>query len=226
MHKAASSNAWSTMPLEDIPSSLIFNSSLLDLEANPSVLDIGCGSGGLIREIANKGGGTSIGLDINREAIRAGSSDAPSNCTLLVGDANEIPVGQSTIDVVVATAFFTTLDHQTVQLRVLQEIRRVLRVSGQLWILDFARSPEVPLYRDRYNEAKAKGYPDGTFPVVENGGIKYLAHHYTEDEFRGILKSAGLTVDQIQRVPVRSRRNHAITGLLVHAVPAHQGGSE
>lgn len=210
---------WSTMAIADIPSSLVFDVSKLELHGRPAVLDVGCGTGTVSRAVAKRGAKVSIGIDINREAIDFGLKDAPPNCRLLVGDALSLPLGDSRFDLVLATAFLTTILSRRDRVTALSEARRVLSPDGTLWIRDFARSDHLQPYKDRYRAAADMGYEPGTFPVIQDGSIQYYAHHYTKSEISDLLVETGFSPAHFSYIPAKSYHHHDVLSFLVSATP-------
>lgn len=87
--------------------------------AGKDVLDIGCGGGGLVRELASRGSRV-VGLEISAEQLapalaRAGAQTAvrvqtaaPAQTAYIIGRAQALPIDDASIDVAV---FMRTLHH-------------------------------------------------------------------------------------------------------------------
>lgn len=104
------------------------------------ILDIACGEGygsNILSEVAN----TVIGVDLSLETINhAQKKYIKSNLIFKNGSANKIPVEDSSIDIVVS---FETIEHHDVHDEMMQEIKRILKPNGILFI----SSPD----KDNYN---------------------------------------------------------------------------
>jgi ubiquinone/menaquinone biosynthesis C-methylase UbiE len=130
---------------------------LLDIRAGERVLDVGCGSGAVTREIAKRLGsrGVAIGLDpspallaIARElAKEAGVGD---RVEFREGDARRLPFADGFFDAVVCV---TVLSHVPRGEAAISEFVRVLRPGGRLGVFDFDSDmtafshPDRPLTR-------------------------------------------------------------------------------
>jgi len=90
---------------------------------NSDILDVGCGTGRITRNLE----GNVIGLDINEWNIERAKVNAP-NARFVVGDCEDMRmIPSNSYDLVV---FTETLEHIPNPQRALQEVKRVLRVGG------------------------------------------------------------------------------------------------
>lgn len=126
---------------------------------NKTVLDIGCGTGGL-GAVVTEEGGSYIGLDYYPailEMAQAFLSDLPqsSQASLLRGSGTNLPLRNESVDVVTA---FDVIEHlvggESWQQGFLREIRRVLRPDGILLLTTPNRlhpfEPHSGLYGPHY----------------------------------------------------------------------------
>lgn len=126
---------------------------LLDITAGDRVLDVGCGSGVVTREIARRVGspGLAVGLDPSpallaaaRElAEKAGFGD---RMEFREGDARRLPIPDRSFDVVVCV---TVLSHVPKGEAAIPEFVRVLRPGGRLGVFDFDADMTVITHPDR-----------------------------------------------------------------------------
>lgn len=122
-----------------------------ELAADKIVLDIACGDGYGSAMLA-KHAVEVIGVDIDSPTVeRARSKYKANNLRFLQGSATVIPMGDSSVDLVVS---FETIEHLTEQESMLCEIHRVLRPSGMLLI----SSP------DKYEYSDVPGYQNPFHP--------------------------------------------------------------
>jgi SAM-dependent methyltransferase len=103
--------------------------------AGKDVLDIGCGGGALVRDLA-VAGARPIGVEISEDQLAtARTRDNGSGARYLVGRAEDLPLDDGTVDVVV---FMRSLHHvppEHLQAG-LREARRVLRPDGALYVAE------------------------------------------------------------------------------------------
>lgn len=106
----------------------------IDYKPGLTVLDIGCGAGFPLLELAMRLGQTSTvyGIDPNHESLAFAESKAAAfgitNIVLIEGMAEEIPLGGQTIDLIVSN---NGINNVSDILKVLDECARVIRPGGQ-----------------------------------------------------------------------------------------------
>jgi SAM-dependent methyltransferase len=165
-----------------------------------AVLDIGAGYGEFINHIEAR---ERHALDLNPELARhaaAGVKVCPS------GDARQIPLGDGTMDVVFASNFFEHLTSHEDILRVLREVRRVLRPGGRLMVLqpniaylyhsywDFF-DHRIPLSHESMKEALA----------ITGFRLTHCRPRFLPYSFRSRLPSPDWMVRLFLRVPLAQR---------------------
>jgi ubiquinone/menaquinone biosynthesis C-methylase UbiE len=126
---------------------------LLHLAAGERVLDVGCGSGAVTRDIARRvgGHGLAVGLDPSPELLavarglaeEAGLSD---RVEFREGNALRLPFRDSSFDAVVCA---TVLSHVPGGEAAIPELARVLRPGGRLGIFDFDADMTIFTHPDR-----------------------------------------------------------------------------
>jgi SAM-dependent methyltransferase len=103
--------------------------------AGRDVLDVGCGSGHLVRALAALGA-RPVGLEITAEQLApALAADDGSGIRYRIGRAEALPLPDDSLDVVV---FMRSLHHVPVpeQFTALTEAGRVLRPGGQVYVVE------------------------------------------------------------------------------------------
>lgn len=113
---------------------------LLELQRSDRILDVGCGTGKLTRQIADQldgeAGGFAVGIDAASKMIRVARAKRGNKvCRFEVAAAEDLPFENESFDGVVSSLFF---HHVPLDLkeRALLEAHRVLRPGGKLIIAD------------------------------------------------------------------------------------------
>jgi len=145
---------------------------------NSNVLDVGCGTGRITRNLS----GNVLGLDINEWNLEHARVNAP-NAKFILGDCENMKqIPSASIDFVV---FTETLEHIPNPEKALQEIKRVLKVGGKAVITVPSQSliwhfrkylttthPHSEPFHRNFSEASFKEVL-GRFEVLEISKIVY-----------------------------------------------------
>ncbi|MEV5329676.1 methyltransferase domain-containing protein [Nonomuraea sp. NPDC052634] len=148
------------------------------------VLDVGCGTGYLTRIIAPVvvPRGHVTGLDASPAMIEYATRRAPSNCTYVVGEGQNLPFPDGSFDLVVSSL---AIHHMPAAARpeALRQMFRVLRPGGRLLIAEF-RPPSNPVAR------RLVGAVTG-----------HAMHHDPRDLLGTMIPDAGFRVDDEGPMP-------------------------
>ncbi|HEX6245129.1 MAG TPA: class I SAM-dependent methyltransferase [Polyangiales bacterium] len=109
---------------------------LARLDARPRLLEIGCGTGALLRALAPRVA-EACGVDISPAMIERAKARASgqSNLDFRTLSGVDLPFAAQRFDVVVSFLSFRYLDWT----RIWPEIRRVLAPGGRFWLVDLVR---------------------------------------------------------------------------------------
>ncbi len=122
------------------------------------VLDVGCGTGYLLRTLAGQypGGEELAGIDAAPHMIETASRlTDDKRLTFATGVAEQLPYPDASIDLVVSS---TSFDHWSDQYAGLSECARVLRAGGHLVLVDqFSRFLLPTLAVSRRGKARTRG---------------------------------------------------------------------
>ena len=136
---------------------------LLERRQGLRILEIGCGSGGMLRTLARYGEVT--GLDISMDVLRFARSRGAER--LCVASGHALPVQPHALDLI---ALFDAIEHIPDDVQVLQECRRALKPGGLVFL-------SVPAYQ---------------FLYANNDRVAHHLRRYTRRQLRQRLSAAGL----------------------------------
>ena len=139
------------------------------------VLDVGCGTGYLLRVLARRSPGTSalVGIDPapSMVAVAASASD-DGRVTFTPGAAEHLPFADGSFDLVVST---TSFDHWADQEGGLRECARVLVAGGSLVLVDqFSLLLSPTLVMGRRGKARTRRRADR---LLSAAGFTSIAWH-------------------------------------------------
>lgn len=133
-----------------------------------TILDVGCGAGGMLEPLARYGDVT--GVDMQQELVDFCHERGFPNVVL--GDAYDLPAADGTVDLL---TLFDTIEHVPDDARVLTEVHRVLKPGGIVFI-------SVPAYQ---------------FLYANNDRVAHHERRYTGPRLRARLTAAGLQPIQV-----------------------------
>lgn len=161
---------------------------------NKQVLDIACGSG-YGAAILAKAGARVIGIDLDIEALNEAEKKYGSSVTFKQGDAAQIPLGDSTIDI--ATSF-ETIEHISDYEKFVQELARVVKDNGLVFIStpnktvfgqknpwhlkEFTRQEFSTLLKKYFSHVHILEQKNGIASVIAGEGVSALSINDTEGE--------------------------------------------
>src|SRR3989338_2741695 len=162
---------------------------------NGRILDVGCGPGLLVKELASRSNNLKVfGIDISSHAIRQAKTNCKDikNVFIKVSNAYKLPFPNNYFDLVVCKDNLHQFPKNPI--RILKEMTRVVKSDGLVYISDLRR--DVPLYL-----LKKVIPPDNMFKKL----LYYSARAaYIKLETKQFMKQAGLVCVKIKTRQVTS----------------------
>jgi SAM-dependent methyltransferase len=163
------------------------------LPPNPVVVDLGCGPGLFLRDLAARYPGVTLhGYDVTPAMIdhACGVEYASGRPTLEVHDLNAkpLPLPDGSVHLV---CMFAVLHVLPEPLPALAEIKRVLAPNGIVLLHDWIRAS-----LERYLTMRLEGVDEADLEASRKRWFRLFPVHnkYTEDDWRWLLAEAGFTV--------------------------------
>lgn len=130
------------------------------------ILDVGCGYGRTLNELYSKGFKNLFGIDFSDKMILRGKRLFPW-LNLNVKHDKKIPYEDNSLDAVILFAVLTCIVNDEEQIFLMNEIKRVLKPNGVLYINDFLLNTDernikrYRLYENKYNKYGVFELPEG-----------------------------------------------------------------
>ncbi|TCO70641.1 class I SAM-dependent methyltransferase [Marinisporobacter balticus] len=138
------------------------------------ILDVGCGYGRTLNELYSKGFKNLCGIDFSDRMIERGREQFPW-LSLIVQENKKIPYEDNSFDAIILFAVLTCIADDNDQIFLINEIERVLKPNGILYINDFLLNTDernvkrYKIYKDKYKKYGVFELPEGAV----------LRHHYS-----------------------------------------------
>ena len=177
------------------------------------ILDYGCGYGRTLHELSEHGYSNLYGIDNSNNMINRGKKAYPA-LQLIVNKATTIPFAENWFQAVILFGVLTCMPLDEEQLNLMQEISRVLKPRGIIYINDFLINYDarnVARYREIQQE-KQYGYgviriPNGvlfrhhTKTWIKQLTSSFITESYTEQKFATLNNHEGNGFSYIGRKP-------------------------
>ena len=137
-----------------------------------NLLDVGCGTGNLLKLISTKYDVQVAGVDLTPKMLNIAKIKLGDEADLKIADSEDLPFDNDKFDMVICTDSFHHYPHPD---KVLVEIGRVLKPDGML------------LIADPYTPAPLRQLVNLYFKLSRSGDVKV----YPESDIRKLLKEAG-----------------------------------
>ncbi|MBD5540666.1 MAG: class I SAM-dependent methyltransferase [Lachnospiraceae bacterium] len=206
------SEFWKKMEKDKIPSSLDFDDSVLHLLLDGSrILDLGCGNGGLCKDLAEKGFDT-YGIDCSVEAIN-NAKENDKKTQYLASDASELSFQNDFFDFVIIKAVFTVIPDSDTRNKIMNEVYRVTKKGGLVYIADFAQTWWNSIYYQRYKDNFPITGEYGVFRVFnKQGKIEYIAKHFSPKEIVDLYSRVDILTLGFDTTKVQTRSGNIVDG--------------
>jgi len=162
-------------------------------KSRKTVLELGCGYGRACFFLHEKGLRVT-GIDLDKAQVELALQEAKSRKThdgidFIVNDAGNLCFPDCSFDAVTMLGVLTLVPKAD-RPRIMSEVERVLKQAGCVFIEEFSRTWENPVYRKRYKEDLKVTGELGTFSLRDDTGrVLHFAHHFTRRELLSLLRS-------------------------------------
>lgn len=160
---------------------------LLNLKQSERLLDVGCGTGSLLKVAKRKFPTVSmVGIDIDQKVLNIAGNKFQKeglDIDLIKTGAEKLPFKTASFDAIVSTLIFHHLPYE-IKRQALKEIHRVLKPNGRFLLVDFGKL-KLPLKLVYYLEVLIK------IPEAKT------AKDNVEGKIPGLLKETGFKFKEV-----------------------------
>jgi len=218
---------WKKFGGNEIPSSLkTFDTLYRHIKKEEPIVDIGCGFGKTVFELASRNFGPVCGFDINVHGIENAMATAKTlpkeirqKLRFEVEDALETSYSESEFTYGIMQAFLTTLSNDEHRKKALAEARRIISPQGGLYLAVFMQTWHNEKMRRKYEKGEKETGEVGSFKAYNKvtGELEYVAHHYSERELVCLLLEAGFCIEEFHYRVFTTRGGNRVNGAVVWA---------
>lgn len=141
---------------------------LIDLKRGDSLLDVGCGTGIILKKLHKKYDGSVklYGIDPSPEMLQVAKAHSSSDeIAFKIAYANDLPFINSQLDWVISTLAFHHMSPEE-KIKAIGEMTRVLRSGGKILISDLGRPKGILGWIFAYL-SKSHSYTKGNMELIE-----------------------------------------------------------
>ena len=170
-------------------------------KSRKAVLEVGCGYGRACFFL-HENGLSVVGIDLDRAQVGLALREAKSRgirkgIDFALSDAAKLCFPKASFGAVTMLGVLTLVSKGE-RLKIMNEAYRVLKPSGYIFIEEFGRTWENPVYRKRYKDDVKVTRELGTITVRDDTGkILHYGHHFAREELHGLLR--GFRIISLER---------------------------
>lgn len=153
-----------------------------NLNTDARILDCGCGYGRTLLQLSQAGFSNCLGTDYSAGMLERCRREVPS-ASLVRSDGRSLPLQPASVDAVLLFAVLTCIPVGADQQALIEEVRRVLRPGGLLYISDLLLNSDER-NRQRYAEHAQKYGCYGVFELPEGVVVRHHSEEWVEEVTR------------------------------------------
>ena len=167
------------------------------------ILDVGCGYGRTLSELYEFGYKNLYGVDFSENMIKRAKANNPN--TDFEVNEGDLPYKNDTFDSVILFAVLTCISDDDTQRDLIQEIYRVLKPNGIIYVNDFLLNDDERNI-NRYNAYRNKYDNYGVFELEEGAVLR----HHDVDYIKELLSDYKKL--KFERVTFKTMNGHTSNG--------------
>ena len=146
------------------------------------IVDVGCGYGRVLKILQDEGYGNLTGYDFSEMMIDRARKESPQ-IRFETMEEDKIPREDESADVVILIAVLTCIVSDEKQEALIEEIRRILKPEGILYVNDYLLNPNER-NQERYRKYEKELGVYGAFILPEGA----ICRHHTEEHIKELFR--------------------------------------
>jgi len=189
-----------------------------------TAVDLGCGTGRYSTILSEALDAKIFGIDPSHKMLALAKQKLPTHITLLSGEAESIPIGDASVDLVFISM---VLHHIGDRKRAAAECRRILRTSGLIMLRavtceQIPNYPYVPFFPSCTPKMEDRFLTiNDTIKLFENTGLKLVSHevitNIIAENWLTFTERTALRADSVLQMLDDREFNNGIAALRQHA---------
>lgn len=179
-------------PKKNFTTTLDFKLIPDSIQKDSLIVDYGCGYGRTLYELHSFGFHNLLGFDFAADMIERGKSEFPY-LDLKTSTDNKIDCKSGSVDMVILFAVLTCIIEDEKQELLINEIQRVLKPGGIIYINDFLVNSDERNVK-RYNKFLKKYETYGVFELPEGAVLRHHEEHRISHLTRNFRKKTYKTI--------------------------------
>jgi ubiquinone/menaquinone biosynthesis C-methylase UbiE len=149
------------------------------LRLDSRILDFGCGQGRILQQLKSEGFQKLFGVDISENMIKIAGKNL-SGTGFKVNTGVTMPYDDLSFDCVIVAAVLTCIINRDEQIKLITEIKRVLKPNGLVYINDFLINNDQRNI-SRYEKYEKKYGIYGVFEIEEDVAMRHHSLQWVEE---------------------------------------------
>ena len=129
-----------------------------EISKNKIVLDAGCGTGKFI-DVLEENSSKYIGIDLSSKQLEKAKAKSKKTSSLFINsNLSNIELEDNSIDLIVSNWVLGTITDLDEREKCLQELKRVLKPNGSIYLIENAENSEFEYIRNHTTDSRTKDY--------------------------------------------------------------------
>ena len=197
---------WNEIGFKKNFNDIFFTEELIShLKKDDRIVEYGCGYGRILNILWDRGYRNLIGFDLSPKMLERGKEEHPKLDIRLMSESAKIDFPDNEADVAILSTVICSIYKFEEQAQVFDEMRRILKPGGFLYICDFQLT-ETDYYYEKYDkfapkDSKEYGIYKSQDTLVRHHSVPYLIERLTGFE---VIWKVSIDTVNVNNHPVKA----------------------